>query len=72
MILREITPESLKCGIGACPAIFATDRGTFVLIGKVMPSALPPTLVGRVGADETVVEIPAQLLEKLGLRREGE
>lgn len=62
MKLTEITPKQLQCGIGACPAIFETDHGTYVLIGRNLADVLPNELKGRVGTHETVIEIPKELL----------
>ncbi len=51
---------------GNCPTLFATDRGTLIAQGKIVtdPEALKTireTYAG-LGADETLVEIPAELL----------
>lgn len=36
MKLNEVTPEAYMCGSCGCgcPAVFETDRGTYVIIGK--------------------------------------
>lgn len=66
MKLREITPKSFKCGIGACPAIFKTDEGSFVIIGKqVGEKNTMDQLDGKIGPDEIAVEIPGELLQEL-------
>ena len=62
MKLIEITPKQLQCGIGACPAIFETDRGTYVVVGRNLADELPHELRGRVGSHETVIEVPKELL----------
>lgn len=51
---------------GNCPTLFATDNGTYIAQGKVVtdPEALNTireTYAG-IGEDETLVEIPAELL----------
>ena len=33
-ITKERTPKEMLCGIGACPAIFETSRGSYAIIGK--------------------------------------
>lgn len=36
MKLNDVTPEAYMCGSCGCgcPAVFETDRGTYVIIGK--------------------------------------
>lgn len=62
MKLTNITPRTVQCGIGACPAIFRTDQGTYVLVGKKVTN---PELATRVGKDEAAIEVPKFLLEGL-------
>lgn len=51
---------------GHCPTMFATNRGTFVVQGKVVTDPAALKTVGAtyagLGPDETLVEIPAELL----------
>lgn len=51
MKLTNITPKRLLCPAGGCPAVYETDRQTYLIIGsKVDPgAALPPGKVGRRG-----------------------
>jgi hypothetical protein len=66
MKLKEITPQHLNCGIGACPAIFETENGDYVLIGEEVSSAdQGGTLQGRVGPGETVIKIPRGLIQDI-------
>lgn len=46
---------------GTCPAVYETDRGTFVVQGKLItdPEALADLV--NVAPDETAVEIPKSL-----------
>ncbi len=69
MQLRERTPKHLLCGVAMCPAIFESDRDTFVLIGRnLKPEELDGDLVGRIGADEIAIEVPRELLADVGDR----
>lgn len=62
MKLKDITPPEFLCSLSmACPTIFKTDRDTYIIIGKVVSH---PDLDGRVGAGETTVEIPCDLVLK--------
>jgi len=69
MKLIDITPKSIKsesCGIGACPAIFKTDRDTYVIVGKNLPPEETRELLkNKVGPDESVIELPKRFLEVL-------
>ena len=56
-MLKEITPLHLRCGMGACPAIYETEDGKLVVVGKRAPSELSQELQGRVSDDEGAVII---------------
>ncbi len=64
MKLTNITPKGLLCPAGGCPAVYETERETYLIIGtKVDPeAALPP---GKVGDGEEVIEVPAALIRGL-------
>ena len=64
MKIKDITPHAFTCAGGCCPSIFETDRGTYLIIGsKVHPTA--QSLSGRMGSNETVVEVPVGLLPRI-------
>lgn len=66
MKLIEKTPETLICLIAQCPAIFETDRDSYVVIGKLLTTEQIAVLLnGRVGKEEAAVEFPKELLAKL-------
>ncbi|SDU25822.1 hypothetical protein [Jiangella alkaliphila] len=50
-------------GKNGCPALYATDRGTFVVQGKIVtdPDALAD--LRDLAPDETIVEVPADVLQ---------
>lgn len=52
---------------GQCPTLYATDRGTYLVQGKIVtdPEAMTTLRETYAGLadDETVVEIPADLLQ---------
>lgn len=62
MELTDITPKPCRCGIAACPAIFRSDRGTFVVIGRRVDGQDLRGVSHRVGNNENVIEIPEELL----------
>ncbi len=63
--LVDLTPPThKKCDFEmSCPAVFKSDVGTYVIIGKTINPNNEPALKGRVGSDETAVEIAFDLLE---------
>jgi hypothetical protein len=52
------------CSGGSCPAVYETDRGTFVVQGSIVtdPQALSAV---HLPDHETLVEVPKELLAKL-------
>jgi hypothetical protein len=66
MKLNEKTPESLLCILGNCPAVFETDRDTYVVIGKQITSNQASELLKeRIGNGEIAVEFPKELLNTI-------
>ncbi|MDQ3989075.1 MAG: hypothetical protein M3291_07740 [Actinomycetota bacterium] len=53
------TTESDK---GQCEALYATDRGTFVVQGKIVTDRQAISDLRDLGADESYVEVPADVL----------
>jgi hypothetical protein len=66
MKTREITPREYLCIVGACPAAFATDRDTVLLVGKLVKD---PSAVGvhpeRLTSEEAMIEVPVGFLSAL-------
>lgn len=52
------------CSGGTCPAVYATDRGTYVVQGSIVTDAEALASV-NLPAHETLVEVPAELLPSL-------
>lgn len=48
---------------GSCPALYKTDRGTYVVQGKIVTDPRALGDVRDLAADETIVEVPADVLE---------
>lgn len=66
MKLKEITPEAFVChSSSCCPAVFETDNGSYVIIGKKLSAAAAGQLEGRVGADEYVIEVPKGMIDSV-------
>ncbi|MFC4912802.1 hypothetical protein [Actinomadura gamaensis] len=50
---------------GGCPAMYATDRGTYVVQGKIVADAAAIGDVRDLAGDETIVEIEPSLVRHL-------
>lgn len=67
MKLKDVTPLKFVCHGGFCPSIFETDKGTYLIVGTGVDS--PETVLpGKIGSEETVVEVPADLLRSLSIK----
>ena len=66
-ITEEITPQKFQCGIIAgCPAVFSTNQGTLLIIGKKLEKTEAKKLLGnRVSEDETVIIVPKELITEI-------
>lgn len=62
-ISKDLTPKDMYCGIGACPAIFETNNGSYAIVGKVL-DAKSLGVSNRVGKNEVLIEVPRKLLGK--------
>ena len=61
MKIKDVTPLPFSCTEGLCPAVYETDRGSYLIIGNKVNS--PDNLLsGRIGLDETVIEVPVDLI----------
>lgn len=66
MKLKEITPDAFVChSSSCCPAVFETDRGSYVIVGKKLDAAALAQLDGRVGSDEFVIEVTKGMIDGL-------
>lgn len=66
---KEITPAHLRCGVGACPAVYETPRGSLVVVGKTLSAhERDGELAGRIASHEEAVEIDPSLIARLIIR----
>lgn len=62
----EITPKGLRCIAAACPSIFKTDKGTYIVVGKKLTKEeLTEEIQGKVGEGEIAIEVPQELFSEL-------
>lgn len=61
--LTDLTPTKFSCNFGlSCPAVLKTDNNSYLIIGKIVDHS-DPAVAGRIGKDETVVEISEEILK---------
>lgn len=61
-VLRVIPDQGCADG-NTCPSLALTDRGSYVVVGKVLTDPEALSALG-IGADEMAVEVPASLLRE--------
>ena len=69
MKIRDVTPLCFSCSDGACPAVFKTDKGTYFIIGSRVDSH-ENLLPGKVRSNETVIEVPVNLIRGITLKED--
>jgi hypothetical protein len=68
-VVREIhkshAPYSggLQCGGGGCPAVYETDQGTYLVVGRRLSAEEKASL--SMDAIEDALEVPGELLASL-------
>lgn len=63
MKIKEVTPKAFSCGVGPCPSIYETDRDSYLIVGAVVNEKDPkPLKILRIGKNETVIEVPKNLI----------
>ena len=66
MSMKEITPENYLCHTSnCCPAVFAKEDDSYVIIGKKLTAEEQQQLSGRIADDEFVVEVPKGMIDEL-------
>lgn len=63
MPIKEITPSSLKCGVGCCPVVFRQGKD-LLIIGKIVKE-IPESVREKIGSDEQVILVPEELVQDL-------
>jgi hypothetical protein len=54
--------KTSESNVKACPALYATDRGTYVVQGKIVSDPEAIAGIRDLGENESYVEIPADVL----------
>ena len=68
--LKDLTPKKLlnACWpFPGCPAIFETDDGHYILVGK-QKDATSLGIKYRVSEDEVVIEVPKHLIDRMSTK----
>jgi len=57
--------KDINSGTGGCPAVYATDRDSYVIQGWNLPAG---TRLRDQAENESGVEVPANIIEQIGRR----
>ena len=69
MKIKDVTPPSFSCVEGRCPSVYETDHGTYLVIGNKVRS--PENLLpGKIGLNETAIEVPVNLIQGVTLKED--
>ena len=62
--IKEITPESMVCGVGPCPAIYDNkEKGKYLIIGNIA-DAKKFGLEKKIGEGEILIEVDKKLIDE--------
>ena len=64
MKIKDITPQTFICVAGCCPSVFETDREIYLIVGHKVEYA-ERFLPGKIGPDETAIEVPVGLIREI-------
>ena len=67
--IKEITPESMVCGVGPCPGIYDhKEKGKYLIIGNIADAKNYKidgiSLERKVGPNEVLIEIDKKLIDE--------
>ena len=66
LTIIEKTHAKFYCLVATCPAIFETNRGTYIIVGKKLKlNEVSQKVRNKIGDGEISVEIPKGLLDEL-------
>ena len=64
MTLKNLTPLSMRCGMGTCPGVFEEEDGAHLqIIGKIVDKSEASS---QVGPGEALVRVDKALLRNIG------
>ena len=66
MKMKNITPDAYMCHTSnCCPAVYETEAGSYVIVGKKLSAAAMETVKDRVADDEFVIEVEKGMIDNL-------
>lgn len=66
MKIKEITPNDFMCHTAnCCPAVYETDEGTYLIVGKKLSASAEKLVADKVGDDEYVIEVTKGMIDQL-------
>jgi hypothetical protein len=64
-LMKEITPEHLKCFPNCCPSVFVKENGSIVIIGTKLSEEYLLQIKDRVADNEFAIEIAPAYLKNI-------
>ena len=64
-MINEITPASVKCGFGDCPAVFEAPDGRIILVGKDLTFQEAQAFDVPLGKGERAIIVPRAFYDAL-------
>lgn len=62
----EKTPVEYRCLAYACPSVFETNRGTYIIVGKELNlKEITQEIKNKIGVGEIGIEVPKELITEL-------
>ncbi len=68
LTIVEKTPAIFNCVACACPSVFETNRGTYMIVGKELnQKEISKEIKDKIGTGETGIEVPRELVASIKL-----
>jgi len=66
LITVEKTPDEFYCVACACPSVFETNRGTYIIVGKKLNlKEITQEIKNKIGVGEIGIEVSKGLITEL-------
>lgn len=66
LTIVEKTPAAFNCVACACPSVFKTNRGTYIIVGKELNlKEITQEIKNKIGVGEIGIEVPNELITEL-------
>ncbi|MGM0421738.1 MAG: hypothetical protein ACQEQL_01415 [Pseudomonadota bacterium] len=64
--MKNITPENFMCHTSSCcPAVYETEVGSYVIVGKKLSTEAQNAIADRIGDDEYAIEVEKGMIKDI-------